>query len=110
MNRNDDQDRALQDELAQLKSEHQRLRDEKLRTERDVAHLAAQIKELQDRARQEFGTSDMNELHALLERRRSENQAMVAEFRSHLETIQTDLARVEREVDAAPAGLKGGED
>lgn len=100
MTSNDDKDRALQEELGRLKAEHQRLRDEKLRTERDMDHLSAQLKDLQDRAREEFGTSDPKELGALLDKRREENQAMVAEFRSHLEGIQQGLKAVERDVDS----------
>lgn len=99
MTGNDDKDRALQEELARLKAEHQRLRDEKLRTERDMDHLSAQLRDLQARAREEFGTSDPQELGALLAKRREENQAMVAEFRSHLESIRQGLEAVEREVD-----------
>lgn len=99
MNMNDNKDSQLQEELARLKAEHQRLRDEKLRTERDVDHLTGQLEELQARARQDYGTSDPGELSGLLEEKRKENAVMVAEYRQHLEGLHRGLAEVEKRVD-----------
>jgi len=109
VNKMDNQDRQLQEELTRLKAEYQRLRDEKLRTERDVDHLTGQLRELQDHARQEYGTSDPAALETLLKEKRSENAAMVAEYRTHLETIHRGLAEVEQRVDAAERGNGQGE-
>jgi chromosome segregation ATPase len=96
------EDARLQRELAGLKAEHQRLRDEKLRAEQDAANLTRQMDELKARAEAEYGTSDPAELAALLERRRAENAAMVAEYREHLAAVGSALAEVER-------GFGGGE-
>ena len=91
-------DQALQQELNRLKTEHQRLREEKVRTEQDVANLTRQLEELQARAEQEYNTSDPAELQKLLEEKRAENAAMVGEYRSHLESINKGLQAVEAQV------------
>lgn len=91
-------DQALQQELNRLKTEHQRLREEKVRTEQDVANLTRQLEELQARAEQEYNTSDPTELQKLLDEKRAENEAMVGEYRAHLESIHKGLQAVEIQV------------
>lgn len=100
-------DAALQEELAGLKAEYQRLREDKVRTEQDVANLTRQLDELCRRAEQEYGTSDPGELAALLEKKRAENEAMVADYRAHLEQIHRGLAAVEAEVDGETGAENG---
>lgn len=98
-------DRELQRELAELKREYDRLRDEKVRADRDVETLTGQLAELKAQAEAEYGTSDPERLLALLEERRAENARLVAEYRGHLDAIRRDLEAVERaEQDAEDGG------
>ncbi|MGE4552819.1 MAG: hypothetical protein AB7D57_06885 [Desulfovibrionaceae bacterium] len=95
-----DQDQRLEAELAGLKKQFERLRDERLRTERDLDNLDRQLDELRAQARADYGTDDPAELARILEQRRAENQRLVAEYRDHVAGIQRDLDQVEADVRA----------
>jgi chromosome segregation ATPase len=88
-------DRRIQQELTELKREYERLRDEKVRADRDVETLTRQLEELKLQAEAEYGTSDPERLLALLEQKREENARLVADYREHLRAIRADLEAVE---------------
>ncbi|MDD4730614.1 MAG: hypothetical protein PHX58_01635 [Desulfovibrio sp.] len=91
-----DADQVLQLELNELKREYERLRDEKVRADRDVETLNRQLEDCRAQAEQEYGSSDPQELRALLEQRRKENERLVAEYRRHLEAVRSGLEAVEQ--------------
>lgn len=95
MNTNDMADQRLQEELAKLKREYERLRDEKIRADRDVETLARQLEGLRAQAEAEYGTSDPERLLALLEEKRAENVRLVTAYREHLAGIRRELDAVE---------------
>ena len=76
-----DADARLQNELAGLKGEYERLRDAKVRAEQDLSHLQNQLAEL---AR-------------LLEEKRAANARLVAEYREHVAGVRRELEAVERD-------------
>ncbi|QLA16822.1 hypothetical protein [Desulfolutivibrio sulfoxidireducens] len=90
-------DASLEKELAGLKAEYDRLRDEKVRAEQDLAHLAAQLDELEKKALAEYGTANPDELAGLLDAKRRENAALVADYREHIRTVRQDLDAIDRE-------------
>lgn len=90
-------DAGPQRELAALKAAYERLRDDKVRAEQDLANLTRQLADLEARAQAEYGTADPQELAALLERMRAENARLVAAYKEHVEGVRRDLAAVERE-------------
>ncbi|MEA4858048.1 MAG: hypothetical protein AAGU21_11350 [Solidesulfovibrio sp.] len=90
-------DAGPQRELEGLKAEYERLRDDKVRAEQDLANLTRQLAELEARARAEYGTADPAELAALLTRLREENARLVAEYREHIQGVRRDLEAVERQ-------------
>lgn len=90
------QDQLLEQELARLRTEYDKLREERVRTEQNLANLSQQLREMEERAHAEYGTSDPAELERLLAERRAENARLVAEYRGHVEAIRADLAAVER--------------
>lgn len=90
------QDQLLEQELARLRTEYDKLREERVRTEQNLANLSQQLREMEERAQAEYGTSDPAELERLLAERRAENARLVAEYRGHVEAIRADLAAVER--------------
>ncbi len=92
-----DADARLERELAGLKAEYERLRDDKVRTEQDLSHLRHQLDELEARAQEEYGTADPRALRELLARKRAENERLVAEYREHIAGIRQELEAVERE-------------
>lgn len=94
-----DADAALERELGGLKSEYDRLREAKVRAEQDLAHLTAMLAELEHKAREEYGTADVEDLTRLLEERRAENARLVAAYRDHVRRVAEGLAAVERHFD-----------
>ncbi|MHC1788243.1 hypothetical protein [Solidesulfovibrio sp.] len=92
-----DADARLERELAGLKTEYERLRDDKVRTEQDLRHQQAQLAELEARARADYGTADPEELARLLEEKRQENARLVAEYRDHIAAVRRDLDAVEQD-------------
>lgn len=92
------QDSQLEQELNGLRRQYEQLRDQKVRTEQQVASLSEQLDGLKQQAQADYGTSDPRELQALLEKKRLENQQIVAEYRKHVQQIHTDLAGVENRV------------
>ncbi|MBN2139872.1 MAG: hypothetical protein JW718_02585 [Desulfovibrionaceae bacterium] len=88
-------DAGLEQELAGLRREYDSLRERKVRIEQDLANLKDQLKDLEDRARAEYGTSDPDKLQALLEEKRQENQRLVSEYSKHIHDIRKNLAAIE---------------
>lgn len=93
------QDSELEQELNTLRKQYELLRDRKVRTEQDVTNLSTQLGALKAQAKGEYGTSDPEELQALLEKKRKENERVVAEYREHIQKIQADLASVENSLE-----------
>jgi len=92
-------DVQLERELAQLRQDYERLREQRVRTEQDIAHLTEQLDALKAQAQAEYGTSDPEELQGLLEEKRVENERLVAQYREHVQQIQADLDAVENSVE-----------
>lgn len=90
-------DAAQKRELEGLKAAYERLRDDKVRAEQDLANLTRQLAELETRAKADYGTADPAELMALLTRLREENARLVAEYKAHIQAVHHDLEAVERE-------------
>ncbi len=96
-NHDQDQDQALEKELAALKQEYERLREQKFRSEENLANLERQLAELEDQARKEYGTAVPEELEKLLAQKREENARLVADYRQHIQDINNGLAEIEQQ-------------
>lgn len=90
-------DAELQQQLEQLKREYNLLNEQRIATERDKKNLEEQLQDLREKAEREYGTSDVNELRNLLEKRRMENERMVNEYRDHIRGIREELQAIEKE-------------
>jgi len=95
------QDMQLEQELNGLRRQYEQLRDQKVRTEQQVADLSSRLEMLKGQAETEYGTSDPKELQALLQKKREENERVAEEYRNHIQKIQNDLMAVENQVDGA---------
>ncbi|GAB7021699.1 hypothetical protein [Salidesulfovibrio brasiliensis] len=89
-------DRALEAELAELRTKHKELETRKIRTEEKISSLTDRLAELEKRAKAEFGTADPEELQRILEEKRKENERLVEEYRKHVQDIRNGLDEVER--------------
>lgn len=94
-------DSQLEQDLKELRRQYEQLRDQKVRTEQDMANLTNQLEALKTQAKAEYGTDDPKELQALLQRKREENEKVVAEYREHVQQIQANLAEVEARAEEA---------
>lgn len=92
-------DAQLEQELNGLRRRYEQLRDQKVRTEQQVADLSGRLEGLKEQAEAQYSTSDPEELQALLDEKRAQNEQVVAEYREHIDQIQADLAAVESRVD-----------
>lgn len=92
-------DVQLEQELNGLRRQYEQLRDQKVRTEQQVADLSGRLEGLKEQAQAQYGTSDTEKLQVLLDEKRAQNERIVAEYREHIKNIQTDLAAVEARVD-----------
>jgi chromosome segregation ATPase len=89
-------DEQLERELAELRAEHDKLRDEKVRTEQNLENVRRQIAELEQQAEREYGVADLDRLQEMLDDRRAENEKLVADYREHVRAIREELERIER--------------
>ena len=89
-------DAGLERELGGLRRRYEQLRDRKVRTEQDIANYTDQLDALKAQARERYGTDDPEELQALWERKRQENEAVVADYREHINKVQAELTAVEQ--------------
>lgn len=94
---NPDADARLERELAGLRAEYERLRDDKVRAEQDLSHLEHQLRDLEASATQAYGTADPEALAQLLAAKRAENDRLVAAYREHIAAVRRDLDQVERD-------------
>jgi len=92
-------DAQLEQELNGLRLQYEQLRDQKVRTEQQVADLSSRLETLKTQAEAEYGTSEPKELQSLLQEKRLENERVVAEYREHIKQIHADLANVENSVE-----------
>ena len=92
-----DPDAELERELAALRAEYETWKDEKVRTEQNLANIRQQLGELETRATADYGTAEVGRLTALLEEKRRENARLVEEYRAHILSIQKGLADLDRQ-------------
>lgn len=87
---------GLERELAQLKQQYERLREDKVRTEQNLDNIGRQLADLEAQAVQQYGTADPQELNRMLEEKRAENARLVAEYREHISSIMEGLNKLEQ--------------
>ncbi len=92
-------DAALEKELAELRKEYERLRDDKVRAEQNLDNITTQLQDLEQRAQADYGTADPAELEQLLVTKRAENTKLVQEYREHITTVRENLDAVERSLE-----------
>jgi chromosome segregation ATPase len=89
------QDKTVQEKLEGLKGDYKELETKKIQTETNIKTLEAELKKLREKAQESFGTSDLDELKKLLQKRRQENDTLVAEYEQHIQGIKKRLAEIE---------------
>jgi hypothetical protein len=96
------QDQAVQKKLEALKGDYKELETKKIQTEANIKTLEAELKKLREQAQKSYGTSDLEELKKLLQKRRQENETLVAEYEQHIQGIQERLGEIEGSPESEP--------
>ncbi|SFM93561.1 hypothetical protein [Thermodesulforhabdus norvegica] len=93
-----DRDLKVQAELDRLRKEYEGLKEKRMRAQAELDAVRKSLEDLKRKAQENYGTSDLEELKALLEKWRSENERSVTEYREHIETIKEELQKIEARV------------
>ncbi|MEH3146673.1 MAG: hypothetical protein PGN34_15280 [Methylobacterium frigidaeris] len=86
------QDAAALKRLETLRPTYERLREDRIRAESDVARLTRELEVARAQAREELGTDDEAEIRAMIEAVRAENARQVAEFAEAVQEVRDRLA------------------
>jgi len=96
-----------QQSIEQLNKRYRELNDKKVEADTKLKMTRDQLDELKRKARQEYGTDDLDELRTKLEEMKAENERKRAAYQANLDRIETELEQVEQKFAAAEAGTKG---
>lgn len=97
------EDKKIQEALETLRREYEELQKKKIETDTTLQNLKEQLEELKKRAEEEYGTSDLEELKAMLARWREENAQKVAAYEEHVASIKDALERIESQTERESA-------
>jgi hypothetical protein len=90
-----------QQSIEVLQKRYSALNTKKIEAETELRGAEKRLKQLQDEARQKYGTDDVAELQKMLERLQAENEAKRAAYQADLDRIEGELAAVELKFAAA---------
>ncbi len=84
-------------DIETLTAQFQKLNKSKIESERDLVNAEKNLNELKQKAREEYGTDDLQELKEKLEQIKAENEQKRAEYHQTLEQIEAELTQIEAE-------------
>ncbi len=87
--------------LEQLSQRYSRLNDQRVRAQTNLENAQSQLDALEKQALESFGTSDLQELKNKLAAMEAENEKRLVDYQQHLETIESELADVEKQFNEA---------
>jgi hypothetical protein len=97
-----------QQTIEQLQQRYTSLHTKKIQSETKLGEARRQLENLKSEARTKYGTDDLNELRAKLERMKADNEKKRADYQAELQRIEGELAQVEQNFQATEAaGAKG---
>lgn len=84
-----------------LQKRYTALNTRKIQAETELNGAEKRLKQLQDEARQKYGTDDVAELQKKLEQMQADNEDKRAKYQADLDRIEGELAAVEQKFAAA---------
>jgi predicted nuclease with TOPRIM domain len=87
-------DNSLQS-VEKLTDRYKELNDQKVRADTKLEEAQKQLEKLQQEAKEQFGTCDVDELKSQLKKLESDNEKMQREYQKHLDDVESELKRVE---------------
>ena len=82
--------------IEELKKRYEELNDKKIRAEENLKYAEEILAKLKQKAREEYGTDNIVELGAELERKETENERKRSDYQLSLDTIEANLKEAER--------------
>ena len=96
--------------IEELRKRYEKLNRRKIQSERDLEHAKQRLDESKQQAREQYGTDDVAELRAKLNKMTAENEEKRREYQASLAQIESDLADVERKFAASEDPPTAGEE
>jgi chromosome segregation ATPase len=87
--------------MATLKKRYEELNKKKIRVETERASSERRLRELQRKARDLYGTDDLDELRQRLAQMKEDNERRRRQYQEHLDQIEARLDQVEAEHQAS---------
>jgi phage shock protein A len=81
--------------IEKLRERFQALHTEKVRAEQDYKNAQETLEKLQEQAREQFETDDLDQLQAMLAKTEEENLEKRKEYQASLDQIDANLKKVE---------------
>ena len=82
-------------DIKALRKRYEDLNKKKIRAETEKSTAERRLEELQSKARERYGTDDLDALRRQLAEMQTENERRRSEYQTHLDDIETRLAEVE---------------
>ena len=84
-------------DIEELRRRYDDLNQKRIRTDANLQNARKRFEELQEQAKKDFGTDDLDELRAKLTEMKSENERKRSEYQESLDRIECELAEVEQQ-------------
>ena len=84
-------------EIEELRRRYDDLNQKRIRTDANLQNARKRLEELQEQAKKDFGTDDLDKLRAKLTEMKSENERKRSEYQESLDRIECELAEVEQQ-------------
>ena len=84
-------------EIEELRRRYDDLNQKRIRTDANLQNARKRLEKLQEQAKKNFGTDDLDELRAKLTEMKSDNERKRSEYQESLDRIEYELAEVEQQ-------------
>jgi hypothetical protein len=92
--------------IEELTERYHALNEKKIQAQTNLKNAEKQLRELRNKAKEAYGTDDLDELKKQLEQLKADNEAKRAAYQATLEKIESDLT----EVESKHGSMDGAED
>ena len=88
---------SVQKEIEVLRKRHEDLNTKKIQAKTSLDHAETQLRDLKEKAKQEYGTDDLDALRKKLEEMKAENERKCKDYKDHLDTLEKKLDEIEKD-------------
>lgn len=81
--------------IDKLKTRYDELNRKKIEASTHLENAEKQLKKLKEKALNEYGTDDIDELKNILKQRIDDNETKKSDYQKHLDDVENNLAEIE---------------